>query len=171
MAFAASALPFVFVFKHDTDEHAREVFEKTWQDNVGGTRAVSLYVKEIISLVSDNLESPRWATKHTAALGIASAITSLDPELDVATSDFLWPVLEKALAGKTWEGKEVVLKAFVKFAGQAKKLWQEKKQLSDSMRVKSFDRYLYNGIILTTLLRLLRSEKRSGIMPHIARMV
>ena len=171
MAFAASALPFVFVFKHDTDEHAREVFEKTWQDNVGGTRAVSLYIKEITSLVSNNLESPRWATKHTAALGIASAITSLDPELDVATSDFLWPVLEKALAGKTWEGKEVVLKAFVKFAGQAKKLWQEKKQLSDSMKVKSSDRYPRNRIILTTVLRLLRSEKRSGITPHIVRMV
>ncbi|BCR84994.1 ECM29 family proteasome component [Aspergillus chevalieri] len=134
MAFAASALPFVFVFKHDTDEHVREVFEKTWQDNVGGTRTVSLYVNEITTLVSDNLESPRWAIKHTAALGIASAITSLDPELDLVTSDRLWPVLEKALAGKTWEGKEAVLKAFVKFAGQAKKLWQEKKQFSDSMK-------------------------------------
>lgn len=42
--------------------------------------------------------------------------------------------MEKALTGKTWEGKEVVLKAFVKFAGQAKKLWQEKKQLSDAMK-------------------------------------
>lgn len=135
MAFAASALPFVFVFKHDLDEHVREVFEKTWQDNVGGNRSVTLYVKEITALVLENLESPRWATKHTAALGIANAVTSLDPELDVVTSERLWPVLEKALAGKTWEGKEVVLKAFVKFAGQAKRLWQEKKPLSDSMRV------------------------------------
>lgn len=134
IAFAASALPFIFVFKHDTDEHVREVFEKTWQDNVGGTRTVSLYVNEITALVSDNLESPRWAIKHTAALGIASTITSLDPELDLVTSDRLWPVMEKALTGKTWEGKEVVLKAFVKFAGQAKKLWQEKKQLSDAMK-------------------------------------
>lgn len=135
MAFAASALPFVFVFKHDTDEHAREVFEKTWQDNVGGSRTVSLYVKEIIALVSEHLDSPLWTIKHTAALGIANAIISMDPELDLVTSERLWPVLEKALAGKTWDGKEVVLKAFVKFAGQAKKLWQEKKQLSDSMKV------------------------------------
>ena len=135
MAFAASALPFVFVFKHDLDKHVREVFEKTWQDNVGGNRAVTLYVKEITTLVSENLESPLWAIKHTAALGIANAVTSLDPELDVVTSERVWPVLEKALAGKTWEGKEVVLKALVKFSGQAKRLWQEKKPLSDSMRV------------------------------------
>ncbi|EAW11143.1 ECM29 family proteasome component [Aspergillus clavatus NRRL 1] len=135
MAFAATILPFVFISKHDTDTHVREVFDKIWQDNVGGTRAVSLYIKEIAGLAVENLESARWAIKHTAALGIANATISLDPSLDVATCRILWPVLERALAGKTWDGKEVVLKAFVKFAGQAQKLWEEDKQLSDSMKV------------------------------------
>ncbi|EAW15874.1 ECM29 family proteasome component [Aspergillus fischeri NRRL 181] len=135
MAFAATTLPFIFISKYDTDTHVREVFDNTWQDNVGGTRAVSLYVKEIASLAAENLDSPRWAIKHTAALGIANAIMLLDADLDLATSQSLWPVLEKALAGKTWGGKEAVLKAFVKFASQAQKLWQENKQLSDSMKV------------------------------------
>ncbi|KAF9886201.1 proteasome component M29 [Aspergillus nanangensis] len=134
MAFAATALPFIFVAKHDTDKHVKEIFEKTWQDNVGGNRAVMLYIKEILGLVSANLDSPRWAIKHTAALGLANAITALDPELDLATTELLWPVLERALAGKTWEGKEVVLGAFVKFAGQAKKLWQDHPQLGTSMK-------------------------------------
>ncbi|KAL3457771.1 proteasome stabiliser-domain-containing protein [Aspergillus heterothallicus] len=101
LSFASTALPFVFVAKHDLDEHVREVFEKTWQDNVGGNRAVSLYIKEITDLVSENLDSARWAIKHTAALAIADAI-----------NEYLWPVLERALAGKTWEGKEKVLEAF-----------------------------------------------------------
>ncbi|KAH3247679.1 hypothetical protein KXW31_001125 [Aspergillus fumigatus] len=135
MAFAATTLPFVFISKYDTDTHVREVFDNTWQDNVGGTRAVSLYLKEIASLAAENLDSPRWAIKHTAALGIANAIMLLDADLDLATSQSLWPVLEKALAGKTWDGKEAVLKAFMKFASQAQKLWQENKQLSDSMKV------------------------------------
>ncbi|KAF4163307.1 hypothetical protein CNMCM6936_000934 [Aspergillus lentulus] len=135
MAFAATTLPFTFISKYDTDTHVREVFDSTWQDNVGGTRAVSLYGKEIANLAAENLDSPRWAIKHTAALGIANAIMLLDADLDLATSQSLWPVLEKALAGKTWDGKEVVLKAFVKFASQARKLWQENKQLSDSMKV------------------------------------
>jgi proteasome component ECM29 len=52
-------------------------------------------------------------------------------------------VLEKALAGKTWDGKEVVLKAFVKFASQAQKLWQGNKQLNDSMKVSLVLRTLY----------------------------
>ncbi|KAL4868767.1 hypothetical protein BDV12DRAFT_168978 [Aspergillus spectabilis] len=134
MAFASTALPFVFVAKHDLDEHVREVFEKTWQDNVGGNRAVSLYIKEITDLVRDNLESARWAIKHTAALAIADAITSLDSEIDLSTSQYVWPILERALAGKTWEGKQSVLKAFVRFASQAKKLWQEQPQLGELMK-------------------------------------
>ncbi|KAL4975768.1 proteasome stabiliser-domain-containing protein [Aspergillus desertorum] len=134
MAFASSALSFVFVAKHDLDEHVREVFEKTWQDNVGGNRAVSLYIREITDLVRDNLESARWAIKHTAALAIADAITSLDSEIDLSTSQYLWPVLERALAGKTWDGKENVLKAFVRFASQARKLWHEEPQLGELMK-------------------------------------
>ncbi|KAL4900600.1 hypothetical protein BDW74DRAFT_161771 [Aspergillus multicolor] len=134
MAFASTALPFVFVAKHDLDEHVREVFDKTWQDNVGGNRAVSLYIKEITDLVRDNLESARWAIKHTAALAIGDAITSLDSEIDMGTSQYLWPVLERALAGKTWDGKENVLKAFVRFASQARKLWLEQPQLGELMK-------------------------------------
>ncbi|KAI3144444.1 hypothetical protein CBS147325_5204 [Penicillium roqueforti] len=134
MAFAASALPFVFMCKHDGDEHVKEQFEKTWQDNVGGSRAVSLYIREIVGLVSDNLESPRWAIKHTAARAIAQAVLSLDVEIDLPTAQLVWPVLERALAGKTWEGKEVVLKALVKFSGQAQKLWQANGELSHLMK-------------------------------------
>ncbi|KAE8319622.1 proteasome stabiliser-domain-containing protein [Aspergillus transmontanensis] len=134
MAFAATALPFIFISKYDTDEHVQEAFEKTWQENVGGNRAVSLYIKEITSLVSDNLDSPRWIVKHTAALGFANGIMALDSELDLATSEYLWPILEKALAGKTWDGKEVVVKAFTKFTSQAKTLWLEKPRIGDTMK-------------------------------------
>ncbi|KAJ5996552.1 hypothetical protein N7522_008212 [Penicillium canescens] len=133
MAFAATALPFVFVCKHDGDEHVKEQFEKTWQDNVGGSRAVTLYIREIVGLVSDNLDSPRWAIKHTAGRAIAQAIQSLDAEIDLPTAQLIWPVLERALAGKTWEGKEAVLKALVKFSSQAQTFWQAK-ELSNLMK-------------------------------------
>lgn len=135
MEFAATALPFIFISKSDVEEHVREVFEGVWQANVGGPRAVSLYIREIVSIASNNLESPRWAIKHTAALAIASAVRSLDAEVDISISKLIWPVLEKALSGKTWDGKEAVVKAFTRFAGQARALWQEDKKSSDSMKV------------------------------------
>ena len=138
MAFATAALPFVFVCQYDADEHVKEQFEKTWQDNVGGSRAVSLYIREIVSLVSDNLDSARWAIKHTAARALAHAVLALDTEIDLPTAQLVWPVLEKALAGKTWEGKEVVLTAFVKFARQGQALWTAQPNLGELMKVRGF---------------------------------
>ncbi|PLN84227.1 proteasome component [Aspergillus taichungensis] len=134
MSFAATALPFIFVAKYDRDEHVSKVFEKTWQDNVGGNRAVSLYIKEITGFVSNNLDSPSWAIKHTSALGLAHAIMALDPQIDLATSEMVWSVLVQALSGKTWEGKEAVLEAFVKFSSQAKALWQANPKASEMMK-------------------------------------
>ncbi|GLI72306.1 proteasome component M29 [Penicillium ochrochloron] len=134
MAFAAAALPFVFVCKHDADEHVKEEFDKTWQDNVGGNRAVSLYLREIVELVADNLDSARWAIKHTAARAIAQAVLSLEGEMDLPTAQLVWPVLEKALSGKTWEGKEVVLTALVKFARSGRVLWTSRTELAELLK-------------------------------------
>lgn len=145
MAFATAALPFVFVCKHDADEHVKEEFEKTWQDNVGGNRAVSLYIREIVGLVSKNLDSARWAIKHTAARAIAQAVLSLEAEIDLTTAQLVWPVLEKALSGKTWEGKEVLLTALVKFARAATALWAERADLGELLKVSVDHRVLYKG--------------------------
>lgn len=136
--FAAAALPFVFVAKHDTDEHVRDPFEKTWQDHVGGPRAVSLYLSEILHIVSERLDSQSWAIKHTAAFAAAAIVTSLDSSLDqTTTAEAVWPVLEKALGGKTWDGKETVLNAFVKFTTNAKSTWQHGSVIGEKMKVKA----------------------------------
>jgi proteasome component ECM29 len=174
MAFAATALPFVFVCKHDGDEHVREQFEKTWQDNVGGSRAVTLYIREIVGLVSDELDSPRWAIKHTAARAIAQAIQSLDAQLDLPTAQLVWPVLERALAGKTWEGKEAVLKALIKFSSQAQTFWQAK-ELSNLMKVSGPISPLRHGEkkrfgMLMPGVRRLRCAKRSALTLSTGRM-
>lgn len=135
-AFATSILPFVFVAKHDTDKHVSEIFENTWKDNVGGSLAVSLYLNEILQIVSENLESARWATKHTSALAVADAVSAFDSDMDVEKAKLMWPVLEKAMAGKTWEGKEAVLEGFVKFTGNAKSLWRQREDIANQMKVK-----------------------------------
>lgn len=113
---AGDILPFVFVAKHDAYERARELFQDTWSENVGGSRAVLLYFKEIIQLTAQHLESPRWAVKHTSALAVADVISSAGSELTLSNAKIIWPVLEKALGGKAWEGKETVLEALVRLA-------------------------------------------------------
>ena len=109
-------LPFVFVAKHDPLEQAKTLFENTWNENVGGSRSVSLYLTEIVQIAFQHLDSPRWSVKHTSAFAVAECVISLGDGISDANAKILWPALEKAIAGKTWEGKERVLKAFVKFA-------------------------------------------------------
>ncbi|OAX83467.1 hypothetical protein ACJ72_02169 [Emergomyces africanus] len=133
-AFSAAFLPFIFVGMHDTEDQVRELFVKTWNENVSGSRAVSLYLQEILDIVSNHLDSPRWAIKHTSALAIAKAASSLDDNIDVATAELIWPVIEKAVAGKTWEGKETVLEGFIKFSRKSKALWSQNSDVRDQIK-------------------------------------
>jgi len=123
-ALATSVLPFVFVAKHDAHEQVKEQFQAAWDESVGGSRAVALYLKEIVAVSTTYLDSPQWSLKHTSARSVADAVTSVaameSPEMSVEAAATLWPALEKALGGKTWEGKEVVLYAFVRFVEAAK---------------------------------------------------
>ena len=124
---AGEALPFVFVAKHDIQEKAKVLFEDTWSENVGGSRAVLLYLKEIVDLASQYLASARWSIKHTSAFTIADVVTSSGSGISEANAKIIWPALEKALSGKTWDGKEKVLKAFVQFAKNSTLLSSDQK--------------------------------------------
>ncbi|KAL8713530.1 MAG: hypothetical protein Q9220_002392 [cf. Caloplaca sp. 1 TL-2023] len=115
-ALAAEILPFVFLAKHDSLERAKAVFEETWNETVGGSRTVLLYMKEIIELALQYLDSPRWSLKHTAAFAIAGAIKATGDDIGDSIAKAIWPGIQKAVDGKTWEGKEKILEAFVKFA-------------------------------------------------------
>lgn len=120
-------LPFVFVAKHDPNDQVKEQFSNAWDETVGGSRAISLYLKEIVELCLTYLDSPQWVLKHTSARAIAdavTAVTSLETTISAEAAQVLWPALEKAQGGKTWEGKEDVLKAFVKFVESAKPYWE-----------------------------------------------
>ena len=116
--FSSEILPFVFITKHDGQENIKDLNTKTWEDRAA-LRTVSLYLKEIVGMSLDLMDSPRWNLKHSAARAIAEATTSLSEGYDGIAEDqaaVLWPGLRKAVDGKTWEGKEVVVEAFAKFA-------------------------------------------------------
>jgi len=133
-ALASDFLPFVFMAKHDFDEHVKGQFEKTWEENVGGSRAVLLYLKEILALSSEHLSSPKWTVKHTAALTIAEVVASAGSEISTANAELIWPALEKALALKTFAGKEKVLEAFIKLTKSGKPLWETDDSIAVQMK-------------------------------------
>ncbi|KAI9772224.1 MAG: proteasome component M29 [Geoglossum simile] len=126
-------LPFVFVAKHDSDEQVREYFEKAWSENIGGARAVLLYLQEILALCMGHLESPRWVVKHASALAIADIVVSAGNELGHSSAEKVWPALERAVGGKTWDGKEKVLEAFVLFVKTGSGLWKDRSDIANQI--------------------------------------
>ncbi|MCJ1386964.1 proteasome component M29 [Xylographa soralifera] len=130
---ANDILPFVFIAKHDPNERTKELFNNTWNENVGGSRAVLLYLKEIVAMVSPHLDSPRWSIKHTAAFAIADAVNAMGAEISTLNAEIIWPSLEKALNGKTWDGKESILEAFIMFAKNTD-LLVSNKQIAERMQ-------------------------------------
>ncbi|EDU41831.1 major component of the proteasome [Pyrenophora tritici-repentis] len=128
-SFQAEFLPFIFLAKHDSEEQVRKSFTETWDDHVAGPRTVSLYLKEIIVLSERHLESRQWAIKHTAAKTVADCVLQItnavgSENIDIVNAKVVWPVLDKALSGKSWEGKEVVLEAFVRFVERSEAYWK-----------------------------------------------
>ncbi|KAL5412176.1 hypothetical protein PMIN04_009962, partial [Paraphaeosphaeria minitans] len=133
---SSELLPFIFLAKHDTSEQVKRLFEDTWSENVAGSRAVLLYLKEIVSLSDKYLESPKWALKHAAAKTIADAVTSIttgSETISKANAETIWPSLDKAMGAKTWDGKEIVLEAFVRFVERGESLWKEDKKVAKQM--------------------------------------
>ena len=127
-ALAADFLPFIFFAKHDSHEPARTLFHDTWNETVGGSRTVLLYMQEIVQLAVRYLDSPRWSLKHTAAFSIAEAVNATGEDINGSVAQVIWPGLEKAVDGKTWEGKERVLQAFVKFSRAPNVITQDERK-------------------------------------------
>ena len=116
-ALAEDVLPFVFFAKNDSDEEVRKNFKYAWDNSVGGPRAIRLYLSNILGIIQIHLGSNMWNLKHSAARASSDMIKAVITSGDVGISEFqsIWPVLDKAVGGKTWIGKEVVLESFVQF--------------------------------------------------------
>lgn len=143
MSFATAFLPFAFIGRNDIDTEAREPFQRTWEENVGGSRAVSLYLMDIVDL-AQHIDSPKWGVKHTIASATADLICCLDSAVDgnytLSQAEAIWLLLEKALSGKTWDGKEVVVDAFPKYVKKAQTLWESKGDQVDKIALREAKR-------------------------------
>jgi len=118
-AIASSVLPFVFLAKHDPVEAVREPFTETWSENTGGAGAIKLYIREIMTLVAGHLEDPQWRVKQVSALTLADACEAIGVDIREHLG-LVMPLLLKGVGGRTWKGKEAVLKALVVVVEHAK---------------------------------------------------
>ena len=118
-AIASSILPFVFLAKHDPVEAVCEPYRETWSENTGGAGAIKLYIREIMTLVAGHLENPQWRVKRVSALTLADACEAIGMDIREHLG-LVMPLLLKGVGGRTWKGKEAVLKALVVVVENAK---------------------------------------------------
>ena len=130
---AADFFPLIQLARQDDNEQVRTNFEDAWKETNAGPRSVVVYLKEIVTLASEHISSPKWTVKHAAALTIGASIEALvksHGEMKDQDSDLLWPPLKLALAERTWEGKEKVLGAFVTYVEKSGSFWQRQGDIS-----------------------------------------
>ena len=126
---ASVFLPFAFIGRRDTEEEVRERFDVPWKENIGGSRSINLYLEEIVGLISTHIRSLMWPIRHACCFAVGELISSMEVQTKYsdAEASAIWPVVQSALDGKTWSGKEEIIKAYPKFAQQAQSLWADAK--------------------------------------------
>lgn len=140
-ALEASLLPLSYLGMHDTDEFVAKAFREVWETHAGSARTVTRFVPEVVALVERALEAPMWSLKHAGALTTGSAVSAVAAQgaltggsVNVRQMGALWSVFEKALALKTFEGKEKLLEALVDVHTHAKAFWASDDKIAASLR-------------------------------------
>ncbi|KAK2014510.1 proteasome component ECM29 [Colletotrichum eremochloae] len=130
-ALATKFVPFTYMGMHDTDEYTRKCFDEVWNQHGGSSRTVARYVPEIVGFIKRGLEAPRWNLQHTACFTLASMVKAVVASSDATGGQMsetnlkqIWPVMDKALALKTFSGKERLLESFPQFVGKGAALWK-----------------------------------------------
>lgn len=140
-ALEASLLPLSYLGMHDTDTFVAKAFREVWETHAGSSRTVTRFVPEVVALVERALDAPMWSLKHAGALTAGSAVSAVAAQggvtggsVNIKQMGELWSVFEKALALKTFEGKEKLLEALVDVHTHAKPFWTADEKIASGLR-------------------------------------
>lgn len=181
-ALETNLLPLAYLGKHDDDEYTHKAFDEVWDKHAGSSRTVARYIPEITGLVQQSLNTAQWALKHAGALAIASAVASVTSaseitgKVNLEALKVLWPVYEKALALKTFAGKEKLLEPFPEFVAKAKAWWSADKPLAEllnkiALREAKRNNDEYRPHAFRCLWRVAAAREDLSMLPDIAKIV
>ncbi|KAL2147684.1 hypothetical protein VTI28DRAFT_7036 [Corynascus sepedonium] len=124
-------LPLSFVARHDADEYVRTAARQAWDAHAGSTGlTVVRYLREITALAERCLDAAQWAVRHAGALAIATAVAAVvdagetSGRANVEALQAVWPVYDRALALRTFDGKEQLLEPLPGFVKATRGLWE-----------------------------------------------
>ncbi|XP_063074333.1 proteasome adapter and scaffold protein ECM29 [Engraulis encrasicolus] len=129
---AGLALPLAFLGMHqaveeEQTEHTQaSLWGEVWQDHVPGNfGGIRLYMTELIAINQKALQSQSWKMKAQGAAAMATIAKQQTGSLVPPYLGMVLTALVQGLAGRTWTGKEELLKAIasvmVKCSGELQK--------------------------------------------------
>jgi proteasome component ECM29 len=140
-ALETNLLPFVFLARHDTDDYVRKEAQEVWDTHAGSSGlTVVRYLGEIVALVERCLGTAQWALKHAGALAVAAAVEAVvaageaSGRVNVEGLKTLWSVYDRALALKTFEGKERLLEPLPGFVKASRGWWEGDGKMAEVLR-------------------------------------
>ncbi|XP_029706065.1 proteasome adapter and scaffold protein ECM29 isoform X1 [Takifugu rubripes] len=119
-AHAGVALPLAFLGMHqapgpdEDQESGRDaaLWAEVWQDNVPGSfGGIRLYMTELIAITQTALQSQSWKMKAQGAAAMATVAKEQTGSLVAPHLGMVLSALLQGLSGRTWSGKEELLKA------------------------------------------------------------
>ncbi|KAM4809917.1 proteasome adapter and scaffold protein ECM29 [Rhinophrynus dorsalis] len=116
---AELVLPLAYLAMHEvSDEEKAEkedsnLWKEVWQENVPGSISggIRLYMKELIDVTQKALQSPSWKMKAQGAAAMASIAKQQTGSLVPPHLGMVLGALLQGLPGRTWAGKEELLRA------------------------------------------------------------
>lgn len=120
-AYASSAMPIAFLAMHQektsTTGEVLEVWEEVWLDGTPGSEGgIRLYQAEIMELLPTALSSSQWSVKAQAARAIGTVASKLGVTIQPPVQKQLIDLLLAGLDGRTWAGKECLLRSLADIA-------------------------------------------------------
>ncbi|XP_053711143.1 proteasome adapter and scaffold protein ECM29-like [Synchiropus splendidus] len=119
-AHAGVALPLAFLGMHQAagpdeergESHDATLWAEVWHDNVPGSfGGIRLYMTELIAITQKALQSQSWKMKAQGAAAMATVAKEQTGTLVAPHLGLVLTALMQGLSGRTWAGKEELLKA------------------------------------------------------------
>uniref|UniRef100_UPI0037E7D5EB proteasome adapter and scaffold protein ECM29 n=1 Tax=Semicossyphus pulcher TaxID=241346 RepID=UPI0037E7D5EB len=117
---AGVALPLAFLGMHQVpgpdeekgESHDATLWAEVWQENVPGSfGGIRLYMTELIAITQKALQSQSWKMKAQGAAAMATVAKEQTGSLVAPHLGMVLTALMQGLSGRTWAGKEELLKA------------------------------------------------------------
>ncbi|KAK9876967.1 hypothetical protein WA026_015999 [Henosepilachna vigintioctopunctata] len=133
--YADTLIPLIFFAMHaernPESTAILEIWEEIWSDNTPGTEAgIRQNLENICAIIKNALESPSWTIKAQAANAISTVANKLGSSLHITHQHSLIKILLNGLSGRTWNGKNKLLKALANVCMNCKESLKESSEIN-----------------------------------------